>query len=109
MDQNIRSYLVAKHKSFVRIFFGGYALMIAVALIGARIGAVWLLVPAVIAFMAIFLSFLWRGIPCPKCGVNLLCLIWYLPTRSLWSRFWSFPKEYRFCPGCGVSFDESSP
>src|SRR4029434_8241717 len=48
-----------------------------------------------------FFYVLLNGVKCPNCGANVLCLF-YAPQ---WRPWLSLPKNFGFCPGCGISFN----
>lgn len=63
----------------------------------------WLTIPAFFGFFLSGLRLQLGGIKCPRCQVNLFGLIWY-PTAMI---IFGIPKQYQYCPGCGVNFNES--
>jgi hypothetical protein len=78
------------------ILVAGIALIVAVALLGAKLGLVY---PPFIAFVAVVVVFLnaWQ-VACPKCQENIIFLAGAPRNRQN-----ALPENIHFCPYCGLN------
>jgi hypothetical protein len=69
--------------------------------VGGTLPAITVLTALAVTFLGMGYVFL-VGVPCPRCGSNLLDLVMFPSLLSM-------PKDYRFCPYCGVDVDGHCP
>ncbi len=106
MVHSIRMVLDSQKRRYMKIGFVFWlAIVISMPLSAAGYTAALLLTFAgFIGFFGIILRMQYGAFRCPKCGVNLFGLLYYPKMTQVFA----FPSEYRFCPGCGKNFDETS-
>ena len=94
-------------RSWHRLLLSGFILLVATGC-GLVITAHFLFWPAWavslvgLPLICFLLYFHYEGVRCPHCNVNVLVICMYPSARfSI-----SIPKEYQFCPGCGIALEE---
>ena len=102
LDMTIREFLVQKKRAFLLIHVLAIVIILASGIISTKIFAMsypWPMLPLAVAYIALITWTFMKGIGCPKCGTNLLPILYFSEPKI------SLPKGFKFCPGCAVSLD----
>lgn len=115
MKETIRTLLESKMRYFMRIAFGAWLYLLVTGILAAFLekegkNIHWisylLIIPGFAIFFITILRMQLSGIKCPECGVNLFGLCWYPRSKFRIKFLFSFPAEFRYCPGCAKELDE---